>query len=69
MIIPKRKWPLQKVVDRVQSFSSTDEYPQGWVEEKLACGHVYLDNIAKHSELHRSGVKRRRCAKCAKKME
>lgn len=39
------KAPLRKVVERTQSFQSTEDYPDGWIEEKLECGHVRIEGI------------------------
>ena len=64
--IRKRTWPLRRVLDRRQDFHCTEDYPDGFIEERLECGHVYLDNIARHTETHRSNVERRRCEKCAR---
>lgn len=65
-MISKRQWPLQRVVDRRQNFTVTHDYPEGVVEELLACGHVYINPIHVRSPEHRPQAARRRCVECAK---
>jgi hypothetical protein len=42
---------FQKVIDRRQSFRTTHEYPYGWIEETLECGHVRIEPI-QHGDIH-----------------
>lgn len=61
----KRQWPLRAVVERWQSFETNDDYPDGWINEKLECGHLYKNDIAQSSPEHRTEARRRRCRECA----
>ncbi len=63
--ISKRRWPLRQVVDRLMSFESTHDYPDGLINETLECGHVYRNNIAETSESHTTQATKRRCHECA----
>ena len=65
-MIAKRRWPLRRVIERRQDFRSTEEFPQGWIEETLDCGHVFLNNIAIIGETLRTSSARRRCKDCAR---
>ena len=61
----KSTWPLQKVNDREQIFQTSEEYPQGYIKETLACGHHYKENIAVTAGSHKVNAKMRRCKECA----
>lgn len=56
----KRNWPLRKVVDREQVFRSTPDFPDGYINETLSCGHQHKDAVdsAFGSKTHR------RCKEC-----
>ena len=59
----KRQWPMRKVVDRRQDFRSSPEYPDGYIEETLECGHMHRDPV---DGPWPSGRHMRRCGECAK---
>lgn len=65
-MITKRHWPLRAVIERRQDFRSTGDYPEGWIEETLDCGHVFRNNIAIRGETLRTSAAKRRCKDCAR---
>lgn len=67
--VAKKQWPLRRVVDRAQNFKSTQEMPDGWIEELLECGHIYKDSISSWSNLHKTNTTSRRCSECARALK
>lgn len=69
-----RGWPLRKIVSRDQSYQSTLEHPDGWINERLECGHVHIERIDKHEFVsdetprptHAHNAKARHCQDCAR---
>lgn len=69
-----RAWPLRKVISREQSFQSTVDFPEGWINETLECGHIRQERIEKYEYVsretprptHAHNAKARHCQDCAR---
>jgi hypothetical protein len=73
-----REFPLRRIIDREMSFQSTEDFPDGWINETLACGHIFKNAITREDRslsydpedrprIHRAQTERRRCVECGKK--
>lgn len=71
----RTKGPLRKVVERRQDFRSTEDFPDGWIDETLECGHIHREGIFPDLDIyeddgrrrvvrHRHQAERRRCEEC-----